>query len=103
MEGREVQAIFKDLVGWGLVDATMEDVYYVCIQKLDACFCADDNVQYQQHVSSHGTTDTRIRRQVPSPLKKKQARHCNFSEESVNLPSHLKKINILIVLDYNMS
>ena len=66
LEGREVQAIFKDLVDWGLVDATMEDVYYVCIQKLDARFCADDNVQYQQHASSHGTTDTRIRRQVPA-------------------------------------
>lgn len=48
LEGREVQAIFKDLVDWGLVDATMEDVNYVCIQKLDARFCADDNVQYQQ-------------------------------------------------------
>ena len=41
------------MVDWGLIDTTMEDVYYVCIKKLDARFCADDNVQYQQHMFRH--------------------------------------------------
>ena len=72
LEGREVQAIFKDLVDWGLVDATMEDVYYVCIQKLDARFFVQMIMYNINNVSSHGTTDTRIRRQVPGPLKKKK-------------------------------
>ena len=36
--------IFGDLVDPGPINATTNDVYKVCIRKLDAHFRADDNV-----------------------------------------------------------
>ena len=39
--------IFGDLVDRGPINATTNDVYKVCIRKLDAHFRADDNVPYE--------------------------------------------------------
>ena len=50
LAGLEVQDIFEDLVDPGPVNATTDDVYKVCIRKLDAHFRADDNVPYERHM-----------------------------------------------------
>ena len=44
LAGLEVQEIFEDLVDPGPINATIDDVYKVCIRKLDAHFRADDTV-----------------------------------------------------------
>ena len=53
LAGLEVQDIFEDLVDPGPINATTDDVYKVCIRKLDAHFRADDNVPYERHVFRH--------------------------------------------------
>ena len=53
LAGLEVQDIFEDFVDLGPVNATTDDVYKVCIRKLDAHFRADDNVPYEQHMFRH--------------------------------------------------
>ena len=44
LAGLEVQDIFEDLVDPGPVNATTDDVYKLCIRKLDAHFRGNDNV-----------------------------------------------------------
>ena len=53
LAGLEVQDIFEDLVDPGPVNATTDDVYKVCIRKLDAHLRADDNVPYERHMFRH--------------------------------------------------
>ena len=68
------------MVDPGPINATTDDVYKVCIRKLDAHFRADDNVPYERHVFRHmaplsgESTDKFLVR------LKKRARHCNFGE-----------------------
>ena len=51
LSGLEVQDIFEDLVDPGPINATTDDVYKVCIRKLDAYFRADDNGPYERQVN----------------------------------------------------
>ena len=53
LAGQEVQDIFKDLVDPGPINVTTDDVYKVCIRKLDAHFRANDNVPYERHMFCH--------------------------------------------------
>lgn len=53
LAGLEVQDIFEDLVNPGPVNSTTDDMYKVCIRKLDAHFRANDNVPYEQHMFCH--------------------------------------------------
>ena len=80
LAGMEVQDIFEDLPDPGPVNAEEDDVFKVCLRKLDAHFRAEDNVPYERHV---------FRQLAPTPGEtadkfmvrlRKQARHCNFGE-----------------------
>ena len=80
LAGMEVQDIFEDLPDPGPVSAEEDDVFKVCLRKLDAHFRAEDNVPYERHV---------FRQLAPTPGEtadkfmvrlRKQARHCNFGE-----------------------
>ena len=80
LAGPEVQDIFEDLVDPGPINATTDDVYKVCIRKLDAHFRADDNVPYERHVFRHMAPLSGESADKFLVRLKKQARHCNFGE-----------------------
>ena len=80
MAGLEVQDIFENLVDPGPINATTDDVYKVCIRKLDALFRADDNVPYERHVSRHMAPLSGESADKFLVRLKKQARHYNFGE-----------------------
>ena len=80
LAGMEVQVIFEDLPDPGPVNAEEDDVFKVCLRKLDAHFRAEDNVPYERHVFRQlaptlGETADKFMVRL-----RKQARHCNFGE-----------------------
>ena len=77
--GIKVQDLYEDLVDPGPTAST-DDVYSVCIWKLNAHFQAKDNVPYERHVFRHmapGAGETADKLLVHL---RKQARNCNFGE-----------------------
>ena len=50
LAGMAVQDIYEALPDPGPVNAEEEDVFEVCLRKLDAHFRAEDNVPFERHV-----------------------------------------------------
>ena len=75
-----VQDIYEDLPDRRLVNDAVDDVFQVCLRKLDDYFRAEDNVPFERHVfrqlspAQEETADKFMVR------LRKQARHCNFGE-----------------------
>ena len=75
LPGMEVQDIFEDIPDPGPVNAEEDDLFKVCVRKLDTHFRAEDNVPYKRLVfrqlapTQEETTDEFMVR------LRKQARH----------------------------
>ena len=80
LAGMVVQDIYEDLPDPGPVNEAVDDVYQVCLRKLDAHFRAEDNVPFERHVfrqlaPAQGETADKFMVRL-----RKQARRCNFGE-----------------------
>ena len=62
LAGMEIQVIFEDLPDSpdpGPVNAEEDDVFKLCLRKLDAHFRAEDNIPNERHVFLSTCADTR--------------------------------------------